>query len=367
MSTARLVPARTTDQKGSLDAARDHFYALRFNDAYHILRRFFDRLPFQPDPDHAEYMGIFARVLSELGKSSELKFYMPILENWWSLRRDPAMGYALAVLYRSLPDPRPEPMRKVLEEVLSGECTHGYRARAKILLAYYYDWAKDDLVTCRAVIEGMEEPEDQNTRTLWQIWRAKILRDQLKLDEAQAELDKVFAAVSMETDWYGYFSAKVIQAGIKAARGDRAGALSVVADVKRDFANKNLKTVNILIENMEARVNKRPEPPSMRLRQEARRSILTFGRSSVTFKKNTPVERVFDLLARLGSASKIQIVEEALARPYLGSRDDKLVYHHIHSLREKFRQLGLPEDVLELDGEEYRFLANVQKDEEEEV
>lgn len=365
MSTTRFVPAKTTDQKAQLDSARDHFYSLRLVEAYHILRRFFDRLPFQPEPDHAEYMGIFARVLSELGKSSELKFYMPILENWYERNRSTAMGYALAVLYRSLPEPRPEMMRKVLEEILAGDCSKGYRARAKMMLAYYYDWAKNDLVTCRAVIDTIEEPEDSKTRTLWQIWRVKVLRDQGRLDEAQLELNKVFAGVSVETDWYGYFSAMVIQAGIKAAQGDRPGALKVVGEARERFGNKNLKTVNILMDQMEKRVNQRPEPPFMKLRQEERRSTLTFGRNRATFKRGTPAERVLDVLVRRGTATKKILVEVALDRTYGGSSDDKLVYHHIHSLREKLRDLKLPDDVLVLEGDGYRLQAKVQLESEE--
>ncbi len=359
MSTTRFVPNKNIDQKSQLDAAREHFFSLRFVEAYHVLRRFFDRLPFQPEPEHAEYMGIFARTLSELGKSSELKFYLPVLENWWELRRDPAMGYALAVLYRSLPEPRPEMVRKTLELVLSGECSKGYRARAKMLLAHYYEWAKGDLITCRAVIETMEEPEDEHTRNLWRIWRAKVLRDQMRFDEAQAELDAVFANVSLEKDWYGFFSANVIQAGILTGKGDRAAALKVVAKVRALFENKNLKTVKILMDEMEARVTKKPEPPTVKFRRETRRSILSFGREKATFKRGTPAEKVLVLLAERGFATKRALVEEALGRTYEGGRDDKLIYHHVHALREKFREMKLPDDVLLLEKEGYKLQAKV--------
>jgi tetratricopeptide (TPR) repeat protein len=359
MSTTRFVPVRQNEQKAQLDAAQEHFYNLRFVEAYHILRRFFGRLPFQPEPDHAQLMGIFARVLSELGKSSELKFYMPFLEDWYERSKDPAMGYALAVLYRSLPDPRPEMVRKVLEEVLAGDCEKSYRAKAKMMLAHYYEWAKNDLVTCRAVIETIEEPEDPKLHTLWLIWRAKILRDQSRFDEAQAELDRVLASVNMETDWYGYFSAAVIQAGILTGRGQRAEALKVVAKVRAIFEDRNLKTLKVLMDELEERVKKRPEPPTVRFRRDAKRSTLSHGRGAVAFKRGTPAESVLALLVQKGMASKQTLVEEALGRPYGGMRDDKLIYHHVHSLREKFRELKLPEDVLVLEEDGYHLQAKM--------
>ena len=51
-----------------LEKAKEYFYQLKLAEAYSILRRYFDRLPFKPEPQHGEYMGMFIRVLSELGK-----------------------------------------------------------------------------------------------------------------------------------------------------------------------------------------------------------------------------------------------------------------------------------------------------------
>jgi DNA-binding response OmpR family regulator len=112
-------------------------------------------------------------------------------------------------------------------------------------------------------------------------------------------------------------------------------------------------------------VLKRPEPPSVRFRQDTRRSVLLFGRGQATFKRGTPAEKVLALLAEHGSASKKRLVEEALGRSYDSSRDDKLIYHHIHALREKFRELNLPDDVLVLEDEGYLLQAKVQIEREE--
>ena len=65
-----------------LEEAKACFYSWRLVEAYNILRRYFDRLPFQPEPEHAEYIGLFVRTLAELGKDYELKFYVTELERW---------------------------------------------------------------------------------------------------------------------------------------------------------------------------------------------------------------------------------------------------------------------------------------------
>ena len=63
-----------------LEKAKEHFHKGKLLEAYNILRRYYDRLPFKPEKAHAIYIGMFMRVLSELGKRNELNFYMLALE-----------------------------------------------------------------------------------------------------------------------------------------------------------------------------------------------------------------------------------------------------------------------------------------------
>ena len=113
-------PSRKMESKihKQLEEAKSHFYAWRMLDAYNILRRFFDRLPFQPDPRHAEYIGIFVRVLGELGRTSELKFYVATLERHYERNKNPVIGYALIVVYMNLSEARPESAKKLCDELL---------------------------------------------------------------------------------------------------------------------------------------------------------------------------------------------------------------------------------------------------------
>ena len=98
-----------------LEEAKGYFYLGRLLEAYGILRRYFDRLPFKPEKGHAEYIGIFARVLLELGKENDLKFYMVELERLYQKSREPAIAYPLAVVYAYLSAPKMESAKAVLE------------------------------------------------------------------------------------------------------------------------------------------------------------------------------------------------------------------------------------------------------------
>lgn len=166
-----------------LSQAKGHFYSLRLNEAYTLFRRFFDRLPFNPEQSHAEYIGMFARVLAELGKTSELKFYMGELERWYAKSPDPAIAYQLGVVYSYLPEPRIEAARRLFERLMRDPNAQSYRLKARMMLADYYD-VKNDIAACRQLIFGVELDaiDDFILRLMYRVWRAKILRDEGRLD-----------------------------------------------------------------------------------------------------------------------------------------------------------------------------------------
>src|SRR4051812_40813992 len=104
--------------KAQLEEARALFYSWRLMDAYNILRRFFARLPFQPQKEHAEYIGMFARTLAELGKTRELQFHMSELERLYRKTKSPYITYQLAYVYRYVPEANLKESKLMLEELL---------------------------------------------------------------------------------------------------------------------------------------------------------------------------------------------------------------------------------------------------------
>lgn len=227
-----------------LSQAKEHFYALRLLEAYTLFRRFFDRLPFQPEKRHAEYIGMFARVLAELGKTSELKFYMGELERWHARLKDPAIAYQLAIVYSYLPEPRTESARQLFENLMRDPNAHSYRLKARMMLADYYD-SKGDLPTCRQFIFGVELTEigDPILRTMYCVWRAKILCDELKLDLADDLLTHVFQTVTLESNWYVYWWAKIILARLYHLRNDNVQTKTILSEVRNFLKASRCKSL----------------------------------------------------------------------------------------------------------------------------
>ena len=172
----------------NLEQAKAYTYALRMVDAYNIFRRYYDRLPFQPEREHAEYIGLFARVLAELGKEYELNFYVTALEKLNDSLNDFGVKYQLGVIYRYLAIPRPEASRKVLEEILKDPNGKDFHARAKVMLADYYDTYKDDVGACRRLIFSIEPQADTTLQVYVDIWKAMIIRNEGNLVEAERML-----------------------------------------------------------------------------------------------------------------------------------------------------------------------------------
>ncbi|MBI1859750.1 MAG: hypothetical protein HYR96_02385 [Deltaproteobacteria bacterium] len=213
--------------------AKEHFYALRLLESYAIFRRFFDRIPFQPEKRHAEYIGMFARLLAELGKTSELKFYMGELERWQSKLHDPSIAYQLAIVYSYLPEPRIESARRIFEQLLKDPNAADYRLKARMMLADYYD-NKNDLGACRQLIFGVDlnDVDDPVLNLMYQVWRGKILSDENQHDEAMKIVTSVLEQVSVETNWYLYWWCKVILARTYFRVKRKKDAQRIITEVK---------------------------------------------------------------------------------------------------------------------------------------
>jgi DNA-binding winged helix-turn-helix (wHTH) protein len=340
--------------------ARDHYYALRLVDAYNILRRYFDRIPFQVDREHAEYVGMFVRILAELGKTHELKFYVAELERHYEKSRDPAIGFALGVVYRSLPDPRSESARKIFEEVIRHPQAGPYQTKGKMMLAHYYDWKNSDTAACRKLIDSIEEPEDPSVRLLWRIWQAKILRDEKKFDEAERMLKAVLDSATPEADWYAHYSAKVVLAILYLKRDDLENASRVVAEVRELFAGRNFKSLRIQMEELERQVREKSSIGVVQFTHRSDGSIFTYQNRELKLKPESPAEKLLTLMIEKRVLDKEGIVRQLYDREYNGVEDDRLIYYHIHALRKRLQTIGIPGEAIATDDEGYRFVPKVE-------
>ncbi len=234
--------ANTSDSL--LILAKEHFYSLRLLEAYSIFRRFFDRIPFQPEKRHAEYIGMFARVLAELGKTSELKFYMGELERWYVKLKDPSIAYQLGIVYSYLPEPRTESARQIFENLMRDPLAEDYRLKARMMLADYYDM-KNDLAACRQLIFGVELDEitDPILKLMYRVWRAKILTDEKQLDSAVILLSEVLSQVTLESNWYLFWWSKIILARVFFGQKNRKDGRRIIGEVEEFLKIKRCRSL----------------------------------------------------------------------------------------------------------------------------
>jgi len=343
----------------SLEGAKAHFYSLRLVECYNILRRYFDRLPFKPEKEHAEYIGMFARVLAELGKEYDLKFYLEELERHYEKVKSPAISYQLAVVYSYLSEPKMESARRIFENIIRDPEAKEYQAKAKMMLADYYN-RKSDFVACRLLVESIQEPQDPTLRLLLEIWRSVVLRNEKKLPEAETKLEKIFSQVSAKTNWYVYFSAKVVLSMVLMDKGEKSKAKMIADELRSLFQGRHFKSVSLQMAELEKHLCE--DSPLGPVRFIAGDGECTFVYQSkvLVLKRKTPSEKLLSLLIQKRFIDKTNIVKNLFAREYNGEQDDKLIYYHVHTLRKRLKSVGLPPGAILNEKDGYRWLPRVE-------
>jgi len=236
-----------------LERAKAHFYSWRFTESYNILRLYFSRLPFQPEREHAEYIGIFTRVLAELGKSRELEFYMLELERLHRRTPTPLIAFQLAMVYRNLPQPRIKETIALLEKLVSDPSAKEYQIKAKMMLAHCYDWLESDTKHCREIIDSIEDPEERDLKIMLDLWRAKLDRDEGKPKKALLILNSVLDELMLPHDWYLYFSAKILLADLYLGQRNLKAAQAHLVDIRDLLTGRRFRAIEIQVEALEKR------------------------------------------------------------------------------------------------------------------
>lgn len=351
--------------KKSLEQAKEYFYSLRLVEAYNIFRRYFDRLPFQPDPEHAEYIGMFARILAELGKEYDLNFYLGELERLYNRLKSPPIAYQLAVVYAYLSQPRLENSKRLLEEIIKDPTAKPYHAKAKMMLADYYDRVANDVATCRSLIDSIKDIQDYKLMSLVRLWDAKILIEENKFAEADQVLRDVLKENTPDSNWYAFYSAKVLVALLYIRQSRMEDARAVVEEARKLFEGKHFKSVEIQLAALENQLESHNQRPVITLEKSNGAGVLKYEKKIISLKGKTPSDKLLLLFAKRGFVDKAFIVKSLYSRQYDSVRDDKLIYYHIYSLRKRLRDFGVPGDAISSENNGYRFLPEVQTIEEE--
>jgi hypothetical protein len=343
-----------------LEKARAYYNSLHLVEAYNIFRRFFDRLPFKPEKEHADCIAMFARTLVELGKERELVFYLGELERLQEKLATPSVSYQLAVVYCYLPEPRWDALKKLLDEIIRDPHAREYHAKAKMLLAVYYDRTSNDVGMCRRLIDSIEGPLDENDALLVQVWKAKVLRDEKKFGPAEVLLNSLLAKVDATTQWHFTVSARVILGNLYVRTGRMEEATAILRGLKSSFGVRHFKSVNAQFQFLEEEIERHSTLGTIKVVAGEKESTCTYAEKTLFLKEDSPSERLLLLLLKKKFLTKSNIVKSLYNRQYSSAQDDKLIYYHIHSLRKRLRTVGLPGEAILSESEGYRFVPEVE-------
>ncbi len=353
--------------KKNLEQARVYAYSTRYVEAYHILRRYYDRLPFQPEKEHAENISLFVRILMELGKDSELNFYLAALEKLHEKSKDIAVSFQLGVIYLCQKEPKYEAAKKLFEDIIRNPDAKAFHARSKMSLANYYDRVHGDVAACRRLIDSIDDLEDPELQALLEVWRAVVLVYEKRFSEAETILLRVLNLPENEGNWYAHFSAKVPLVYVYAQQGREADASRLLDEIRASVEGKNFKLVRNQLEGLEKMLSGDQELGKLVLvidgvRQKGK---LTYEAKSLSLNAKTPSDNLMVQLAKRGYLDKAFIVKSLYSRSYDAKRDDKLIYYHVHSLRKRLIQLGLPKEAITTEAGGYRLVPEVETLEED--
>jgi len=343
-----------------LDKAKEHFYALRLVDCYNILRRYFDRLPFKPEREHGEYIGMFVRVLSEIGKKNELAFYLTELE-----KLEPKMGcsfvtYQLAVAYVNAEPPQHRQAVELLERFLKSHPTGDLAAKARMTLAYCYDSLYKDVAAVRRLIFSIVDFNDPSIGYLLATWRAKVLRDEGNFLEAEKIINRLLAELKPEKDWYSYFTARIISIGLYRDWGKMDLARQLLVETLNLAKEKPLRTVKrqlaVIQESFaDQKVNL---PIVFRIGKDA--EVISYLNSTIDIDETRPFEKLTKLLLIQKKLTKDEIIKVLFERDYKSEIDDPVIYYHVHRVKKLLKKIGLANPNIVKKGLYYEFQGEVQ-------
>jgi tetratricopeptide (TPR) repeat protein len=344
--------------QNNLLQAKAHFYSQRLVEAYNILRRYFDRLPFKPEDEHGEYIGMFVRVLAELGKDYELNFYLGELEKLHEKAAQPAIMYQLATIYTYLP--RMEAARKLFEAIIRDPKAQKYRDKARMNLAVYYDQVHDDVAACRSLIDSIEDTSDPDFAVLVEIWKGKLLRDEKKFAEGEQLLSQLVQRLDPKANWYSYFAAKNNLALLFICLGETKKAKDILAELTALIRGRHFKCISVQLAELQRLLTSEGKTSVIRVICGETENTIEYENKTLSLNGKSPSDKLLLQLAKKRFLDKAFIVKSLYSRTYDAGRDSKLIYYHIHSLRKRLKTLGLPGTAIANEGEGYRLVPEVE-------
>lgn len=348
-------------QKKDLEKAKDLFFSWKLHEAYAILRRFFDRLPFSPETDHALYLSYFVRCLLELGKERELDFYLNQIEALSSKWKSDDLNYQLAEVYLLGSKKNISTAKDLLNKVIANPNARPLHTKAKMLLAYCYDCEGDQVDACRRIIDSIEEITDRPTQLNVELWRIKIMRDEGKLEVARNKLNNFLKQVDPVRDWYAYFTAKIILGGLLILQGDKEKANELLTETRQLVDKSPFKTVKAQLQALEEKISQSKKIPELICEQRIQGWRISCNQKSIELKHQTIAAKLFELFTKKEWIEKSQMAKRVFKGEYNPESDDNKLHYQIHHLRKVLLELEFDLDLDPICFEEggYRLVPKV--------
>lgn len=333
-------------QKRDLEKAKEHFFAWELHEAYSIFRRFFDRLPFCPELEHATYLSYFIRCLLELGKERELDFYLNQIEELSEKWKTPELNYQLAEVYCLGSSRDLQNAKGLLTEVIANPNARHLHSKAKIFLAYCYDAQDQDVASCRRIIDSIQDVGDRSTELSVELWKIKILRDEGNLSEAERLLTLFLKKIDSKKDWYAFFSAKILLGGLLALQDKKKEAAKLVSETKQLVENSPFRTLKAQFSALEEKLTASAPVPELTCEQGIRAWRLTLEQRSIEVKNQSKTAELLELFLKKEWVEKPYLVKKLFKKEYEPNADDSKIHSLIHAFRKTLQDLNLGVDPI---------------------
>ncbi len=237
--------------------ATEAYYAWDLTRSYHIYRRFFDRLPFEVLPEHADHISRYVRILVELGKKRELEFYEKPLEKWERKNNQGWITYTLAVVYYY--QEKFEASKILFQKILDDAESQKLHSRTRMFLANYYDRFEKNFKKCEEMIRGINTEQEPDLLPLKKIWEAILLARSGKKNKAISIYQRLLSQHTLPRDWYIRVSAKLSLTEALIDKGEIESARAHYEEVLGWIEGKRFRSIEISLKGISQKLAHKKE------------------------------------------------------------------------------------------------------------
>lgn len=340
--------------------ARGLYYDLKLEEAYPLFRKTFERLSIEESCELVEFFSMFIRTLYELGKDEDLKIYRQRLVSVPEKKRTPQLDYQIGLSYLTQDSGDLDQARKLFEGILFRTTDVNLIARTKMGLATCHDILSRDWQICDSIITSINlDGLDPYLIDLVSVWKAKILRDSGRIDEAERALGSFLATVKAHFHWHAYLSGKVILGGVylRQERFDRL--LSIIKEVRAYCDKYPLRTIKRQIDHLADQIKGHDQTNPLIWERTKYSSVLKYEGKILQLTGDKPWQKLLLSLIRERVLPKQEIIQRLYRRKYRSKTDDKLIYGQLHLLKKHLLKLGLSQKLVTKESFGYRWVPEV--------